>query len=90
MNGIAKKINPRPCFPAALEKGSAGGAPPSAAPSNQGGRGMISASAILNDLRTALRDEFRRRMAEPDAEPVWKLLSTVIPSSAKSNTCRLP
>ncbi|MDR0376513.1 MAG: Mu-like prophage major head subunit gpT family protein, partial [Spirochaetaceae bacterium] len=47
---------------------------------------MIITSAILNGLRTALHDEFRRRMAELDAEPVWKLLSTVIPSSTKSNT----
>jgi phage major head subunit gpT-like protein len=47
---------------------------------------MISTNTILNGLRTALRDEFRTRMAEIDAKPVWRLLSTVIPSSTKSNT----
>jgi phage major head subunit gpT-like protein len=34
----------------------------------------------------ALHDEFRTRMAELDANPVWELLSTVIPSSTASNT----
>jgi phage major head subunit gpT-like protein len=47
---------------------------------------MIITSAVLNGLRTALRDEFRTRMAELDAKPIWKLLATVIPSSTKSNT----
>jgi phage major head subunit gpT-like protein len=47
---------------------------------------MIITNAALNGLRTVLRNEFRRRMAELDAEPVWKLLSTVIPSSTASNT----
>jgi phage major head subunit gpT-like protein len=47
---------------------------------------MIITSAILNGLRTALRDEFRTRMTELDAKPVWKLLATVVPSATKSNT----
>jgi phage major head subunit gpT-like protein len=47
---------------------------------------MIISSAVLTTLRTALRDEFRSRMAELDAKGVWKLLSTSIPSSTKSNT----
>jgi len=47
---------------------------------------MIITSAVLNTLRTALRDEFRTRMADIDAKPIWKLLATVITSSTKSNT----
>ena len=47
---------------------------------------MIITSGVLNALRTALRDEFRTRMADIDAKPVWKLLATVIMSSTKSNT----
>jgi phage major head subunit gpT-like protein len=47
---------------------------------------MIITNAVLNGLRTALRDEFRTRMAELDAKPVWKILATVIPSTTKSNT----
>ena len=47
---------------------------------------MIITNAVLNGLRTALHDEFRTRMAEVDAAPVWKLLSTIIPSSTQSNT----
>jgi phage major head subunit gpT-like protein len=47
---------------------------------------MIITAPILNGLRTALRDEFRRRMSEIDAKPVWRLLATVITSNTKSNT----
>jgi len=47
---------------------------------------MIITSPVLNGLRTALRDEFRRRMSEIDAESVWRLLATVITSNTKSNT----
>jgi phage major head subunit gpT-like protein len=47
---------------------------------------MIITNAVLNTLRTALRDEFRQRMSELDANPVWKLLATIVPSSTKSNT----
>ena len=47
---------------------------------------MIITNATLNGLRTALREEFKRRMSELDADPVWKTLSTLIPSSTASNT----
>jgi phage major head subunit gpT-like protein len=47
---------------------------------------MIITNTVLNALRTALRDEFRARMAELDAKGIWKLLATIIPSSTKSNT----
>jgi len=47
---------------------------------------MIITSGVLNALRTALRDEFRTRMADIDAKPIWKLLATIITSSTKSNT----
>ena len=47
---------------------------------------MIITSPILNGLRTALRDEFRRRMSEIDAKSVWRLLATIITSNTKSNT----
>jgi phage major head subunit gpT-like protein len=47
---------------------------------------MIITNATLTALRTALREEFRTRMLELDANPVWKLLATIIPSSTKSNT----
>ena len=47
---------------------------------------MIITNATLSALRTALREEFKRRMSELDADPVWKLLATQIPSSTKSNT----
>ena len=47
---------------------------------------MIISSTVLNALRTALRDEFRTRMADIDAKGIWKLLATIIPSSTKSNT----
>jgi phage major head subunit gpT-like protein len=47
---------------------------------------MIITNTVLNGLRTALRDEFRRRMSEIDAKSVWKLLATVITSNTKSNT----
>jgi phage major head subunit gpT-like protein len=47
---------------------------------------MIITAPILNGLRTALRDEFRRRMSEINAKPAWRLLATVITSSTKSNT----
>jgi phage major head subunit gpT-like protein len=47
---------------------------------------MIITSTVLTTLRTALRDEFRARMADIDAKPIWKLLATIIPSSTKSNT----
>jgi phage major head subunit gpT-like protein len=47
---------------------------------------MIITTAVLNGLRTALRDEFRRRMSEIDAKPIWKLMATIITSNTKSNT----
>jgi len=47
---------------------------------------MIITNNALNALRTALREEFRTRMLELDAKPIWKLLATIIPSSTKSNT----
>jgi len=47
---------------------------------------MIITNTVLNGLRTALREEFRNRMLELDAKPIWKLLATVISSSTKSNT----
>ena len=47
---------------------------------------MIITNTVLTALRTALRDEFRTRMADIDAKPIWKLLATVIPSSTQSNT----
>jgi phage major head subunit gpT-like protein len=47
---------------------------------------MIINNTTLSALRTALREEFRARMLELDAKPVWKLLATIIPSSTKSNT----
>ena len=47
---------------------------------------MIITSGVLNALRTALRDEFRARMADIDAKPIWRLLATIIMSSTKSNT----
>jgi len=47
---------------------------------------MIITTPILNGLRTALRDEFRKRMSEIDAKSVWRLLATIITSNTKSNT----
>jgi len=47
---------------------------------------MIITSPILNGLRTALRDEFRKRMSEISANSIWKLLATIITSNTKSNT----
>jgi hypothetical protein len=47
---------------------------------------MIITGSVLNGLRTALHDEFRTRMTEPDAKPVWKTLATIIPSGTSSNT----
>jgi phage major head subunit gpT-like protein len=47
---------------------------------------MIITNAVLNTLRTALRDEFRTRMSELDAKGIWKILATIIPSSTASNT----
>jgi phage major head subunit gpT-like protein len=47
---------------------------------------MIITTAVLTTLRTAFRAEFRTRMSELDAKGIWKLLSTVISSSTKSNT----
>jgi len=47
---------------------------------------MIITNTVLNGLRTALRDEFKRRMGELDADPVWKALATIIPSTTQSNT----
>ena len=47
---------------------------------------MIITNTVLSGLHTALRDEFRTRMTELDAKGVWKLLATIIPSSAQSNT----
>jgi hypothetical protein len=34
---------------------------------------MIITNTVLNTLRTALRDEFRTRMAELDAKGVWRI-----------------
>jgi phage major head subunit gpT-like protein len=47
---------------------------------------MIMTNTALTALRTALREEFRARMLELNAKPIWKLLATIIPSSTKSNT----
>ncbi|MDR2477062.1 MAG: Mu-like prophage major head subunit gpT family protein [Treponema sp.] len=47
---------------------------------------MIITNAVLTALKTALRDEFRNRMTELDAQGIWKILATIIPSSTKSNT----
>jgi phage major head subunit gpT-like protein len=47
---------------------------------------MIISSPVLNGLRTALRDEFRKRMSDIDAKSVWRLLATIITSNTKSNT----
>jgi phage major head subunit gpT-like protein len=47
---------------------------------------MIITNTVLNGLRTAFREEFRNRMLELDAKPIWKLLATIISSSTKSNT----
>jgi phage major head subunit gpT-like protein len=47
---------------------------------------MIITNTVLTGLRTALHDEFRTRMAELDAKPIWKALATLIPSSTASNT----
>jgi phage major head subunit gpT-like protein len=47
---------------------------------------VIITSAVLNTLRTALRDEFRIRMSELEARFLWKILATIIPSSTASNT----
>jgi phage major head subunit gpT-like protein len=47
---------------------------------------MIITNAVLTALRTALRDEFNARMSELDAQGIWKLLATIIPSNTASNT----
>jgi len=47
---------------------------------------MIITNTVLNGLRTAFREEFRTRLLELDAKPIWKLLATIISSSTKSNT----
>jgi phage major head subunit gpT-like protein len=47
---------------------------------------MIITNAALQNLRTLVRAEFKNRMAELGAEPVYKLLCTIIPSSTLSNT----
>jgi phage major head subunit gpT-like protein len=47
---------------------------------------MIISSNVLNALRTALRDEFKARMADIDAKSIWKFLATIITSSTTSNT----
>jgi phage major head subunit gpT-like protein len=47
---------------------------------------MVITNAVLNNLRTALRDEFRNRMAEIDPKGIWRILSTIVPSTTKSNT----
>jgi phage major head subunit gpT-like protein len=47
---------------------------------------MIINNTVLTALKTALRDEFRTRMTELDVKGIWKILATIIPSSAKSNT----
>ncbi|MDR0322352.1 MAG: Mu-like prophage major head subunit gpT family protein [Treponema sp.] len=47
---------------------------------------MIITNTLLNGLRTALRDEFSRRMSELGAKSIWKLLATIITSNTKSNT----
>jgi len=47
---------------------------------------MIITNAILNELRTLLRGEFKQRFSELDADPVWKILATIIPSTTTSNT----
>ena len=47
---------------------------------------MIITNATLENLRTMLRGEFKRRFAELDAAPVWKTLGTLVPSTTQSNT----
>ena len=47
---------------------------------------MVITNTLLNALRTTLREEFKRRLAELDADPTWKALATVIPSNSESNT----
>jgi len=47
---------------------------------------MIITNTVLNGLRTALRGEFKQRFLELDADPVWKILATIIPSTTTSNT----
>jgi len=47
---------------------------------------MIITNPVLNGLRTALRDEFKRRMSELGAKSIWKLLATIITSNTKSNS----
>jgi phage major head subunit gpT-like protein len=47
---------------------------------------MIITNAVLQNLRTLVRAEFKNRMAELGAEPVYKLLCTIITSDTRSNT----
>jgi len=47
---------------------------------------VIVTNAVLNGLKTALRDEFKTRLGELDADPIWKTLATLIPSATASNT----
>jgi phage major head subunit gpT-like protein len=47
---------------------------------------MIITSAVLQNLRTLVRAEFKNRMAELGAKPVYKLLCTIITSDTRSNT----
>ena len=47
---------------------------------------MIVTNAVLEGLRTALRDEFKTRLGELDAKPIWRTLATVVPSTTKTNT----
>jgi len=47
---------------------------------------MIITNATLENLRTMLCGEFKRRFAELDATPVWKTLGMLVPSTTQSNT----
>jgi len=47
---------------------------------------MIISNANLQNLRTAYRHEFAQRLAELDADPIWKKLGTIIKSNSASNT----
>ena len=47
---------------------------------------MIITNSVLSGLRTTLREEFKRRMSEIDAKPIWKMLATIITSNSKTNT----
>ena len=47
---------------------------------------MIITNQTLQSLRTMLRGEFANRMAELGANPVYKLIATIVTSNTVSNT----